>query len=98
MKKKVNELEGLIDDAIHNIREDRAVASKLLIDLIQNMNSQSDHQSNGLIAAKYLETLQRSNEQLTKLIATIGKHAAVSESISEDDIYRMIEGESDERG
>ena len=57
-------LRQYIDEATKNIRDDRALASKLLTDLITSMGGQSDHQSVGLVAAKYLETLQRSNEQL----------------------------------
>ena len=51
-------LEGYINEATKNIREDRALASKLLSDLIQSMAGQSDHQSVGVIAAKYLVSLR----------------------------------------
>ena len=41
------------------------------------MQSSDDrHREVGLVAAKYLETLQRSNEQLVKLAALIQKKAA----------------------
>lgn len=91
--KKREDIESFIDEAIGNIRQDRAVASKLLIDLIQFMNKQNDHETLGTTAAKYLETLQRSNEQLTKIIATLGKQHNSMPQISESEIYDMIKGE-----
>jgi hypothetical protein len=92
---KKEDFESYINEAVGNIRSDRALASKLLIDLIQFMHQQSDHATLGTTAAKYLETLQRSNEQLVKITATLGKQNASSVEISEDEIYDMIRGEQD---
>ena len=92
---KREDFESYISEAITNIRSDRALASKLLIDLVQFMKQQSDHATLGSTAAKYLETLQRSNEQLVKITATLGKQNAVSVEISEDEIYDMIKGEQE---
>jgi hypothetical protein len=91
--KKEEDVENFIDEAIGNIRQDRAMASKLLVDLIQFMNKQNDHEALGTVAAKYLETLQRSNEQLTKIIATLGRNRNSMPQISESEIYDMIKGE-----
>ena len=90
------DFEGYVSEAIGNIRSDRALASKLLVDLVQFMNQQSDHATLGSTAAKYLETLQRSNEQLVKITATLAKQSAASVEISEDEIYDMIKGEQDD--
>ena len=94
-KKKEN-FETYVSEAIGNIRSDRALASKLLVDLVQFMNQQSDHATLGNTAAKYLETLQRSNEQLVKITATLRKQNSESFKISEDEIYDMIKGEQDD--
>jgi hypothetical protein len=93
---KKDSFEGYVDEAIGNIRSDRAIASKLLIDLVKQMHQQSDHATLGGTAAKYLETLQRSNEQLVKLTATLAKQSTASVEISEDEIYEMIKGEQDD--
>tara|TARA_Y100001938_G_C7850391_1_gene310518 strand:+ start:205 stop:510 length:306 start_codon:yes stop_codon:yes gene_type:complete len=88
-------LEGYINEATKNIREDRALASKLLSDLIQSMAGQSDHQSVGVIAAKYLETLQRSNEQLVKITSIVNRDSGSKAEIStqlKDEIYDIIKG------
>ena len=92
MDKKTKEY---VQEATKNIRDDRALAAKLLTDLITNMAGQSDHQSVGLIAAKYLETLQRSNEQLVKITSIVNRDSGSKNTISSDlkeDIYDIIKG------
>ena len=67
-------LEDFIERANKNIIDDRAATSSLLMTLMKYMKSGEDrHKEVGLIAAKYLETLQRSNEQLVKLAALMQK-------------------------
>ena len=64
----------LIKEAIDNIRKDRAMASTLLIEVMSLLKSdENKHQYSGPVAAKYLETLQRSNEQLVKLVTLLEK-------------------------
>ncbi len=92
MDKKTKEY---VQEATKNIRDDRALAAKLLTDLITNMAGQSDHQSVGLIAAKYLETLQRSNEQLVKITSIVNRDSGSKNTISSDlkeEIYDIIKG------
>lgn len=73
MKKKLSK-EQLFDLAIENIQSDREAASELLQDVAQYIGQQKDRYSTaGMVAAKYLETLQRSNEQLVKLISLMKK-------------------------
>ena len=43
------------------------------------------HDSFGGIAAKYVETLQRSNEQLVKLTSMLKKETSVSTRMTDDD-------------
>ena len=93
---KREDFESYVNEAIGNIRSDRALASKLLVDLVQFMQQQSDHATLGSTAAKYLETLQRSNEQLVKITATLRKQNSDSAKISEEEIYNMIKGEQDD--
>ena len=88
-------LKQYIDEATRNIRDDRSLASKLLTDLLKNMTSNSDHQSVGLIAAKYLETLQRSNEQLVKITSIVNRETGSTTNITselKEEIYEIIKG------
>ena len=95
MKKKYSK-EQLIDLAINNINEDRKYANELLGDVSQYIGQQKDRYSNvGMVAAKYLETLQRSNEQLVKLIslmksADTDKYGDLNQSEKEN-IYSELE-------
>ena len=49
------------------------------------------HKEVGLIAAKYLETLQRSNEQLVKLAALIQKNQRGEDGITEEDRQELFD-------
>ena len=92
--KKGHNLDGFIDEAKENIANDRAIALKLLTDMMQGMQAMHDHKEMGLIASKYLETLQRSNEQLVKLSSLIQKNSIKSAGLSEldkNEIYDLIQ-------
>lgn len=100
MSKKV---EDFIEQAKSNITEDRAATKTLLMNLMKYMQTSDDrHREVGLVAAKYLETLQRSNEQLVKLAALVQKDTKQNQNITEEDkqeLFDMInnlgEGEDD---
>ena len=63
-------VKDFIENARENVVDDRATTKSLLMNLLKYMQVSDDrHKEVGLIAAKYLETLQRSNEQLVKLAA-----------------------------
>ena len=63
-----------IEDAIKNIKEDREITRELLDDAIKWLAvDDARHQSIGMTLAKYVETLQRSNEQLVKLCGLMSK-------------------------
>ena len=89
-----------ISEAIDNIRKDRAMASTLLIEVMSLLKSdENKHQYSGPVAAKYLETLQRSNEQLVKLASLMSKKETASAdfgTINKYDIYDLIR--DDEQG
>tara|TARA_B100000287_G_scaffold345864_1_gene333314 strand:- start:264 stop:563 length:300 start_codon:yes stop_codon:yes gene_type:complete len=94
VSKKSHNLDGFIEEAKENIANDRAIALKLLTDMMQGMQAMHDHKEMGLIASKYLETLQRSNEQLVKLSSLIQKNSIKSAGLSEldkNEIYDLIQ-------
>ena len=86
-----------IEEAIDNVRSDRAMASSLLIELVKILKQdETKHQYSGPVAAKYLETLQRSNEQLVKLASLLSKKEGASSNLSsleKSDIYDLIKEE-----
>ena len=90
-------LNEYIERATKNVDEDRATTKALLMELMKWMHSVDErHKEVGMIAAKYLETLQRSNEQLVKISALIQKSKNKEEGISEKDkeeLFDMIQGE-----
>jgi len=70
----MSDMKKYLEEAISNVREDRKKAQSLLEDLAEFIGqSQERHKDVGQTAAKYLETLQRSNEQLVKLTALLQK-------------------------
>jgi|TARA_A100001011_G_C13916977_1_gene677465 uncharacterized protein YeeX (DUF496 family) len=85
-------LKHFIEDASKNIVDDRAATKSLLMNLLKYMQVSDDrHKEVGLIAAKYLETLQRSNEQLVKLAALMHKKESNREGISEEDKQELFD-------
>ena len=88
----MKDLENYLEEAIDNIHNDRDVTSALLKDVMQLL-SESDihHEKVGPIAAKYVETLQRSNEQLFKVIAILQKKESKSENLSEKDKEELFD-------
>ena len=70
----MSKLDDYIEKATSNVTEDRAATKTLLVNLLKYMQVSDDrHKEVGIIAAKYLETLQRSNEQLVKLAGIVSK-------------------------
>ena len=90
----IEDIESFLSEAIRNIRDDRAITNSLLIDLISEIKSTSTseaHKNLGIIAAKYVETLQRSNEQLVKVSALLQKKSKVSENLTEEDKTELFD-------
>jgi len=91
-KRRNLNLEDYIDETTTNIREDRAMAKSLLMDAIQDMKlSESSRRELGPIAAKYVENLQRSNEQLVKLAALLQKQTSYQVGLSADDKEQIFD-------
>ena len=64
----------LLEEAVSNIREDRGLTYELINELRADLiTNKVTHKEVGFTAAKYMETLQRSNEQLVKVIAIMKK-------------------------
>ena len=75
----------LIKEAIDNIRDDRETTRELLDDEMRYLAiDQSRHRDMGQTLAKYVETLQRSNEQLVKLCGLMSKNEKTQELTSQD--------------
>ena len=93
-KRKHIDSQDFVEEAADNIRRDRALASTLLIELMKILKAdETKHQHSGPVAAKYLETLQRSNEQLVKLASLVSKKENVSTNLSQlekSEIYDLI--------
>ena len=91
------DLESLIDEALANIRDDRKAAREFLNE-IANQIAKDTEQNKYLspVAAKHIETLQRSNEQLVKLIGIQQKAQPQSNVLSDEDkssLFDIIQGE-----
>ena len=96
-KNKQSDLESLIGESLQNIRDDRAMASTLLVDIMSHIGTNKhEHKEAGQIAAKYLETLQRSNEQLVKLNALLFKKSSSSQGLTLEDKEQLYDLISDE--
>jgi|TARA_R100000664_G_scaffold9069_1_gene15080 hypothetical protein len=80
------DLDSLINEALQNIRDDRKIARELLNDTANIIAVKPDDSRYlGPVAAKHVETLQRSNEQLVKLISITQKQENNSNALSDKD-------------
>jgi len=98
MGRRINDIDAYITEAIDNIRDDRDITSTLLTDVFQSIQSSKDpevHKNLGLIASKYVETLQRSNEQLVKITSILSKKQEAATSLNDSDkteLFDIIQG------
>lgn len=95
------DLNKLIEEALGNVRSDRRAATDFLNE-IANIIANDSEQNRSLspVAAKHVETLQRSNEQLVKIIGLCQKNQNQSPDLSDDDknsLFDMIQ-ETTENG
>ena len=93
MSKKV---QNYIDEVLENIRNDREITRELLDDAIKWLSKdEARHKEVGIVMAKYVETLQRSNEQLVKIVGLISKRTNEDGLTSKDveEIYSAISKE-----
>ena len=88
-----------IKEAIDNIRGDRETTRELLDDAMRYLaTDQSRHRDMGQTLAKYVETLQRSNEQLVKLCGLMSKNEKTEELTDKDfaQIFDQIQKSEDD--
>tara|TARA_Y100001963_G_C6515242_1_gene324012 strand:+ start:105 stop:395 length:291 start_codon:yes stop_codon:yes gene_type:complete len=92
------DLDNLVDEALDNIRNDRKLAREFLNELANQIAIDPDNnRSLSPVAAKHVETMQRSNEQLVKLINIKQKQTTHDVGLSEEDkasLFDMIQGDS----
>lgn len=93
-------LDETLSSALDNIEEDRATTKELLQDLMKYLGAAEErHREVGPVAAKYVETLQRSNEQLVKVAALMQKQKTSSFEFSSSDknqLYDIINDKEEE--
>ena len=90
MSKK--DLESLIDEALDNIRNDRKAAREFLNEIANQIASNAEQNKYlSPVAAKHIETLQRSNEQLVKLISLRQKKQSETFALSEKDKSELFD-------
>ena len=97
MSKKVDKY---IEEVISNIREDREITRELLDDAIKWLSKdEARHREIGVVMAKYVETLQRSNEQLVKVANLMTKKEGSGGLTAEDmdSIYKVISTEKEDK-
>ena len=88
----MKDIESYISEAIKNIRSDRAITTTLLMELMEYIKKDEDRkESVGTIAAKYVETLQRSNEQLVKISALLQKKAGTQQGLTDEDKSELFD-------
>jgi polyribonucleotide nucleotidyltransferase len=93
-----NDLNDLLDEALDNIRSDRDLAREFLNE-IANVIATDAKQNQYLspVAAKHIETMQRSNEQLVKIIGIKQKRTTESLELTDEDkdnLFDLIQGEA----
>tara|TARA_R100000315_G_C5224432_1_gene135753 strand:- start:727 stop:1014 length:288 start_codon:yes stop_codon:yes gene_type:complete len=85
-------LESLIDEALNNIRNDRKAAREFLNEIANQIAADAEQNKYlSPVAAKHIETLQRSNEQLVKLIGLRQKKQSEAFSLSEQDKSELFD-------
>ncbi len=90
------DLEGLMNEALENVRNDRQVAREFLNEIANQIADDPDkNRSLSPVAAKHIETMQRSNEQLVKLISLRQKNATQTFELTDEDknnLFDIIQG------
>ena len=91
-------LEAYVEEAIQNIREDRATTKSLLMDaMVYVKKNEEHHKTTGPVLAKYLETLQRSNEQLVKIASLLKKEKERGVELSDFDKESIFDSIKEEK-
>lgn len=95
-----NDLDSLVSEALDNVRNDRKAAREFLNEIANQIAIDPDNnRALSPVAAKHVETMQRSNEQLVKIIGLKQKSAPQKLELSDfekNNLFDIIQGnESD---
>ena len=94
----MKKLDHYLEKAVDNIENDRKITRELLDDVVRYLSKDEErHRVVGMTASKYVETLQRSNEQLVKVAALIQKNQQKDTGLSEEDkneLFSIIQDNS----
>ena len=86
------DLESLIEEALGNIRNDRKIAREFLNEIANEIaNDAEKNKYLSPVAAKHVESLQRSNEQLVKLIGLRQKGHTQGFALSDEDKNNLFD-------
>jgi hypothetical protein len=84
-------LDNIIEQVLINIEEDRLVTRDLLEDAIEYLSKDEHrHKEIGLTLAKYVETLQRSNEQMVKVATLLQREEKKDDGISKEEMENLF--------
>ena len=84
--------EKLLEKALKNIDSDREATNTALDEVCQDIHSgKLSHDRVGMVVAKYLETLQRSNEQLVKVASLMVKTNKQNTTITGEEINAIYD-------
>lgn len=87
-----NESKSLWKEIYENANEDRANAYILFVDLYKEVaNSAAGHMNHGVTLTKYIEKMNKANDQLLKLAELIEDARAASEEIDSEELYNRID-------
>ena len=93
-------MDQILQEAVDNIRKDRDVTKRLLDDVMVYLSkSEERHREVGITAAKYVETLQRSNEQLVKISTLLKRTEKQETGLTADDkkdIFDLLQGNTED--
>ena len=94
------DIDSLISEALDNIRDDRKIAREFLNEIANQIAVNAENNKYlSPVAAKHIETMQRSNEQLVKIIGLRQKAKIKSFELTDDDkndIFDMLQDSNQE--
>jgi len=91
-------LDNIIKKALANIEADRLVTRDLLEDAMGYLaKDEARHREIGMTLAKYVETLQRSNEQMVKVATLISKEEKREDVISKEEMEDLFSAIAEEK-
>lgn len=94
---KLKDVDSLLEEALCNIRDDRKIAREFLNEIANQIATDPENnRSLSPVAAKHIETMQRSNEQLVKIISLRQKDKEQNTFLSaedRDELFDLIQGD-----